>query len=305
MNPILASEGLRRMRSWRTPILLSIFGGLMLLFCYWWQLAPLTQSTIRLHTMNTGVMGYVVLMVVEFGLILLIAPIMSAGSIAGERERQTLDLLLVTNTGSLKIVLGKLLESFGFLALLIIGMTPISCSVLLYGSVDLLRIGTMTLFMLISAFAALSVGMMCSVLFKRTVTAAIVSYLVLLGIGLLTLIPLLFIRIDEKTAESIANGAVNLPMLLKIVPAPVWINPGLGLAATLISQTGIMQTAMERMMPMGYEMSQLLSQVGFELFAWVNMGAMLALSILLIAVAAIFVRPRSIRRRAKPSGKHA
>ena len=42
---------------------------------------------------------------------------MTAGSISGKRERQTLDLLLVTNTGPVKLVLGKLLESFSFLAL--------------------------------------------------------------------------------------------------------------------------------------------------------------------------------------------
>lgn len=54
------------------------------------------------------------MIMLQFGMLVLVAPAMTAGSISGERERQTLDLLLVTNTGPVKLVLGKLLESFSF-----------------------------------------------------------------------------------------------------------------------------------------------------------------------------------------------
>lgn len=297
MNPILASEGRRRMRSWRTPILLTVFGGLMLLFCYWFQLRPLTNSEISLYDMRAGVSGYTALVIVQFVLIVLVAPIMSAGSIAGERERQTLDLLLVTNTGSLRIVLGKLLESFAFLAILIIGVMPITCSALLYGSIDLQRICVSTLFMLVSAFAALSVGMLCSVLFKRTVTAAIVSYLLLLGIGLFTLVPLLFMNIDEALMESIIAGEAGMRTLLRLVPLSLWINPGLGLGTLIISQTGMLESIVQRGLPSGNQLMQIIDQLGIANFVWINMGAMLLMAILLVLASALFVRPRSGKRR--------
>ena len=51
---------------------------------------------------------YVVMAYIEFGMILLIIPAITAGSIAGERERQTLDMLLATKMKPWYIVLGKL-----------------------------------------------------------------------------------------------------------------------------------------------------------------------------------------------------
>ena len=61
---------------------------------------------------NMGGM-YVVLCAMQMGLMLLSAPAMTAGTISGERERQTLDLLLMTKMSSLSIVIGKLLSCYG------------------------------------------------------------------------------------------------------------------------------------------------------------------------------------------------
>ena len=55
---------------------------------------------------------YVVLAAVQMGLVLLTAPAVAAGSISGERERQTLDLLLVTKMSPLSIVLMYLVIGF-------------------------------------------------------------------------------------------------------------------------------------------------------------------------------------------------
>ena len=54
---------------------------------------------------------YVVMTYLEFAMILLIIPAITAGSIAGERERQTLDMLLATKMKPYSIVLGKLESS--------------------------------------------------------------------------------------------------------------------------------------------------------------------------------------------------
>ena len=83
-------------------------------------LGSFVRDTVTLSTMSMGPRGYLALLIAQFILIILIAPAMTSASIAGERERQTLDLLLVTNTGSFRIVIGKVLESFAVLALLIL-----------------------------------------------------------------------------------------------------------------------------------------------------------------------------------------
>lgn len=299
MNPILASEGRRRMRSWRTPVVLTAFGALLLFLSYMFQLSPLMRSELTLHTMSAGVRGHVMLLGAQFALIVMVAPIMTAGSIAGERERQTLDLLLVTNSGSLRIVLGKLMENFAFLALLIVGMMPISCAVLLYGSISLAQIAMSTLFLLTSAFAALSVGMLCSVLFKRTVTAAIIAYLAILGIGLFTLVPLRYWRMEPELVQAILDGKVDMIGIVKIIPPTLWINPGLGLISLVDAQTNLLMGWLKNN-SYGFDRAlRALGEGGTMIFAWINMGATTALGLVLVLISAALVRPRSRRGRAR------
>ena len=119
LNPILAFSATRRMRSFRTVLILIAYENLM-----------------------NGMKCYLFLLAAQFGLLILIAPAMTSASIAGERERQTMELLLVTNTGSFRIVLGKALESFAVLALLIISGLPVMSLCLLTGGITLVQILT-------------------------------------------------------------------------------------------------------------------------------------------------------------------
>ena len=120
INPILASSARRRMRSIRTPILITLYGAMILASGLGMAFGAFTSSTLSIFAMREGVTAYAAMLAIQFAMILLITPAMTAGSIAGERERQTLDMLLVTNTGSLRIVAGKLLESLGYVALLLV-----------------------------------------------------------------------------------------------------------------------------------------------------------------------------------------
>ena len=115
INPILASSARRRMRSWKTPLILLLFGAALLGIAFVTALMPLMGESMTISSARNGLDSYIVLVCAEFALIVLVAPAMTAGSIAGERERQTLEMLLVTNTGSFRIALGKLLESLGYL----------------------------------------------------------------------------------------------------------------------------------------------------------------------------------------------
>ena len=120
INPILASSARRRMRSIRTPILITLYGAMIFAAGLGMAFGAFASSTLSIFAMREGVTAYAAMLVIQFAMILLITPAMTAGSIAGERERQTLDMLLVTNTGSLRIVAGKLLESLGYVALLLV-----------------------------------------------------------------------------------------------------------------------------------------------------------------------------------------
>ncbi|WP_054672728.1 ABC transporter permease subunit [Calditerricola satsumensis] len=69
-------------------------------------------------------------------MVLFLTPAVTAGTISGERERQTLNLLLTTNLTAAEIVVGKLVSSLSFLALLVVASLPLYAIVFVYGGVS-------------------------------------------------------------------------------------------------------------------------------------------------------------------------
>ena len=293
-NPILAFSARRRMRSVRTPLLLTLYALLMsVLACvvYW----PIAGAAMRPSAMTGGVTGYAMMVAVQFVLIVLVAPAMTAGSLSGERERQTLDLLLVTDTGTGSIVLGKLLESFGFLALMALCSLPAMSLVLLTGGSTLVQVLTSMLFLLLLALEAECIGLYCSALFKRTVTATVVSYLAVFGIGLLTLLPIFY---DVKRIGDIYDSLniAGQPPVVEIpyVPIAFTLNPGLGLFSLLCEQLDMFRG---NLWSVSYTLANTLDLVRYDLYLIYNMVCMGAVSALLTGLSALHMR-RLARRKA-------
>lgn len=301
LNPILASSGLRRMRSAKTLLLLAVYEGVLLLAALGLLFPFLEGTSLYLHRMNQGVTAYLVLMLVQFALVVLVAPAATAGSIAGERERQTLELLLVTGTGSFRIVMGKLMESFAFIALMIVCSLPVMCLTMLPGGVGLGQIMLGMGFLLVCAFAAASVGALASSLMKTTVGATIVSYVLLLAIGMGTLLPVAFIT-NEMTYH-LYDGALYAAMTpleaLELLPGLLLVNPGIGLFSLLEGQTAMLQNRLANGWGRPYAMCLMLKKLGYTTSALINMGVLAALSMLFGGIGAAMVRPRRVKVRRK------
>ncbi|TWT99219.1 ABC-2 family transporter protein [Botrimarina colliarenosi] len=121
---------------------------------------------------------------------LLCGPVFSAGSVASERERQTLDLLLTTLITPWQILWGKLLAGLrvstvltGFL------MWPVllACVMPLYWIQNPLNLLTLGGYFVIFALACVTTsltGLVCSTLFSKTSTALVASYLVIITLFL-------------------------------------------------------------------------------------------------------------------------
>ncbi len=304
LNPILAFSLRRRMRTVRTPVILTLYALLPLVFAASSVIA-MSKSSLAISQMRSNVDQYIILTVLQFFLVILVAPAMTAGCISGERERQTLELLLVTNTGSLRIVLGKLLEAFAYLSLVVLSGLPMTCVVLAVGGLSLRFALFSLLFLLVCAFAAASVGLFASSLFNKTVAATVTAYLIVFAIGIGTLIPL-FVSVSQVIAELYdGNAAQTLSSfsekeLAALIPPLLYMNPGLGLFALLMDQTGLLNSTFYSL-GNGYYYYEILSALSFRTFTLINMSVMLALSLILIGLSALFVRPRrnSARHRRK------
>lgn len=309
INPILASSARRRMRSIRTPILITLYGAMIFAAGLGMAFGAFASSTLSIFAMREGVTAYAAMLVIQFAMILLITPAMTAGSIAGERERQTLDMLLVTNTGSLRIVAGKLLESLGYVALLLVAALPTMCLTLITGGVTLADVLTGALFLLVTAFAALSVGVFASAVFRRTVTATVMAYLLVFPIGVVTLLPMVlgvsyigshYDMYASTMASSVAViGGTDAAASGLSVNAFIY-SPAMGLMALIADQTGLLKSTL---MNYSYTMYRIYDYLDFSAIKWENMAFMAGAGLLLDLLAACFVRPREARLRRRSAKK--
>ena len=298
-NPIFAFSAIRRMRSARTPLLITLYSLLLALLAYFTVYGRFMGATVTLGDMRLSVDGYAYMIMLQFALLVLVAPAMTAGSISGERERQTLDLLLVTNTGAVKLVLGKLLESFSFLALMVMCSLPMLSLVLITGGATFAQVLVSVAFLLLTALAALSVGLVCSSLFQRTVTATVMSYLSVFALGIVTLLPLWHdVKCigDLYDAMNIVGGQLHT---IEYTPISFTINPALGLFSLLAAQTQMFSSMLWQF---SYSLANTFTYLPFDHFLYCNMAFLAAASVLLIAFAALNLR---VRKPRAPKGKRA
>ncbi|ASS75469.1 hypothetical protein CIG75_11100 [Tumebacillus algifaecis] len=174
-NPILLREFRVRMRTPKTIVLLCLYlavlGGLALAFIF--------VSNIG-NVMRPGENRSILMAVAIIQLVLLafIAPGLTAGAISGERERQTLNILLTTHLSPFKILFSKLVSSMAFLWLVLFSTLPLYAIVLLYGGVQPIKLLYMFGFYLVIIISFGVIGLFCSTWFKRTGIAVVVSYMV-------------------------------------------------------------------------------------------------------------------------------
>ena len=298
LNPILSFSATRRMRSFKT-LMIALAWLLVMLGAALLIMGHLFGTEASINSLRSGVSCYQILIIVQFVLIVLVAPAMTSGAIAGERERQTLELLLVTNTRSFRIVWGKAMESFAMLALLIVCGFPVMCMTMIAGAVTILQILAGELFLLAMAFAAVCVGVLSSALARSTVGSSILSYVILLSIGLLTTLPLLADVGKELTSRVYdqAKYAAMAPEEAMGLLSPVlFINPGFALLALLQGQTGLLTSRLEyqdqgRIL---YYFS-LMNRAGGQTVTLICCGAITLLALALIIIAALILRGTSLK----------
>jgi ABC-type transport system involved in multi-copper enzyme maturation permease subunit len=161
-NPIIAREARTRMRSKRAAFIL---------FCWLAALGVVTvlayrsaadQSASVAALAHSGVTVFSALVGVVVALLMLLVPGLVGGSIAGERERQTLDLLLCTRVRPWRVVVGKLGASLAFVVFLLVASLPILSVVALLGGIAW---GDIVIVAGLGALTAVTIGSM-SILFS-------------------------------------------------------------------------------------------------------------------------------------------
>ena len=182
-NPVLTRELLVNLRSHRSFVFqmayVSMLGAMVYISWRWIEgqgnqvSAGAAQRLFELFVLG------------QFFLVALVAPTFAAGSITGEKERKTYEMLLASPLEPTTILVGKLLSSLTYLVLLILSTLPLMILCFLLGGILLSEIVRAYLVLILAAgtFGLLSVA--CSSFFRRTSSALVVSYLIILPLALL------------------------------------------------------------------------------------------------------------------------
>ncbi|MHB8945028.1 MAG: ABC transporter permease [Bacillota bacterium] len=228
LNPILAKEFRSRMRTWRAPMTVGAYVLLLGLvgFAYF---RVFSSSLLYGGYINpqVGLQIFYVLGVFQLILVAFVTPSLTSGLISGERERQTLDLLLCTRLSATSIVLGKLLSAVSYVLLLIIAAVPVYSLVFLFGGVSPRELLMTLLIYVVTAVTYAAVGLFSSALFRRTQVSTLVTYAIIFSLVFGTLM-----AAGLQMAVSVAKprpGPYGGPQL----PAIVGLNPLVALLSVM------------------------------------------------------------------------
>jgi hypothetical protein len=125
---------------------------------------------------------FTVLLFLQILLVVFLAPAATSGAISLEREKQTLDLLTATPISTLGIVLGKLGSALAFVGVLILASVPLTAVVFVFGGVGPEDVVRGYVVLLVTALGFGSVGILLSSVTRRTQSATVLTYLVVLAL---------------------------------------------------------------------------------------------------------------------------
>lgn len=222
MNPVLSRELRERMRTGRAFVVVGIFLLLLTLTAYLVYQGSSTTGDISTDLARQTRLGrdlYEWVLFVMLALVLFFVPALTAGAIAGERERQTLLPLQVTLLRPRSILVGKVLAGTSFMLLLLFASLPVMMVAYLLGGirpldglkgVGIICVIAILLTLMVTALSALT---------RRVQTATLLAYgftalLVLLG-------PLLYFTM--RVADGSEGTDIENPPALLLALNPVTI----------------------------------------------------------------------------------
>ena len=225
MNPVYRQETMVGSRSLRLPLVILIFNSILALVALLDMYSMISQVRQTAEIQYSSFLSlYVFATSVEFVMLLFLVPAMTAGSISGERERRTLNLLLTTQMTAGDVVIGKLVANLSTILLLIVSSFPILALVFIYGGITILDVALLLLCYVTTAFLTGSIGVFCSAYFRKSTIATVASYCITALLSLGTVVAYELSGVLSRGS----NGFFYLMLL----------NPGATFRSALSSQIG-------------------------------------------------------------------
>lgn len=191
MNPVLRREVMERFRTRRAPWFLFAWTvGVGLIGYVAYLVSQQVANNLLGRLIATQYMGrflFQAMSLLMMTAVVLIVPGVTALSIVTERERQTLQLLQVTQLTPFQLVIGKLSSSIGYFLLLLVAVAPVVAIPLLFGGMSAGDVAAALAMMLATAITLGSVAIAVSSRARSSRGAVAGSYAIAFVIAFLSL----------------------------------------------------------------------------------------------------------------------
>ncbi|MDE6618997.1 MAG: ABC transporter permease [Lachnospiraceae bacterium] len=130
-----------------------------------------------------------VLAVAQVCIVALIAPIITASSISGEKERQTFDIMLTTCMSPFSIVLGKVVSAVIRILFFVAAGMPVMALAFVVGGLAWSSLLYFVLTIILLSVLSGSIGIFCSSICRKSISAVVLSFVIYFVIYILTFVP--------------------------------------------------------------------------------------------------------------------
>lgn len=231
LNPILVKDLRSRMRGARAYILITIYllilaGVALLLYA---AIAQDIGNDLNAGR-RIGQALFFTIATVALIEVCLITPVLTSGSIAGEKERQTYDLLVASLLTPWQIVWGKLVSALAFALLLIVAIVPVMSLAFLFGGVGLTEVLIAIAGLVVTAVLYATIGLFWSAMLQSSLGAT--SFAIGTVIALLLGIPFLIVIFTLILGSSAPSDLLESIWFIYLSRFVVALHPFIALGAT-------------------------------------------------------------------------
>lgn len=238
VNPILSKEMKLGSRSIKMPVALTVYATVMTLLSMLILFnLPSGRNTDGIQTVidyQEFTKCFQMVSFVQLVGICIIIPIITASSIAGEREKQTLDIMLTTPVSPFSIVSGKLMSALISVIMFILSGLPAMSLCFMYGGIEWNNLFLFLLGAIVVAFFVGTIGVWASAMFQKTVTSIIVSFILEFAFFIGTLI-IFYVSIYVKTTAFNSLDSQTAKLQLGASPIILFFNPASGILNSVFS----------------------------------------------------------------------
>lgn len=177
-NPVAIKELRSRMRGRRAFVVLTVYLLVMSAFItlVYAAFASAASGPFGPDPREVGKVIFACITGVQVFLVVFVGPSFTSGTVTGEKERQTYDLLRTTLLSANAFVTGKLLSALSYVFLLILAAIPLQSIAFLLGGVTFSELFVSQLIVFTAALTFALWGLFCSSAMRTTLGASVMTF---------------------------------------------------------------------------------------------------------------------------------